>query len=192
MSIKYFFQQGLFVVRNRYVSNLLSSIRIMYFSLAGMRIGKYTYLPRIYITWPHQVSIGQFCKLEKGITFKFDGIHSEGPSIIIGDNVFIGSFCEFNINCNIFVGSNVGIASGCRFIDHDHGVKKEILIGLQPSVKAPITISDDVWLGCNVVVLKGVSIGRGAVVAAGSVVTKSIPDYEIWAGVPARCIKERI
>ena len=54
-----------------------------------------------------------------------------------------------------------------------------------------IILEDDVWIGVNAVVLKGVTIGRGAIVAAGSVVTKSIGAYEIWAGVPARKIRVR-
>ena len=56
----------------------------------------------------------------------------------------------------------------------------------QPTAKGAIKIADDVWLGANVIVLKGVTIGRGAIVGAGAVVTKSIPEYEIWAGVPAK------
>ena len=55
----------------------------------------------------------------------------------------------------------------------------------------PIIIGRDVWIGCNVVVLKGSNIGNGAIVAAGSVVTKSISENEVWAGVPARKIGER-
>jgi acetyltransferase-like isoleucine patch superfamily enzyme len=54
-----------------------------------------------------------------------------------------------------------------------------------------IIIGENVWLGCNVAVLKGANIGDGAVVAAGAVVTKSIPPYEIWGGVPAKKIGER-
>ena len=61
----------------------------------------------------------------------------------------------------------------------------------QPCPDAPIVLEDDVWLGVNVVVLKGVTIGRGAVVGAGAIVTKSIPACEIWAGVPARKVGTR-
>jgi acetyltransferase-like isoleucine patch superfamily enzyme len=52
-------------------------------------------------------------------------------------------------------------------------------------------LEEDVWLGCHVVVLMGVKIGRGAVVAAGAIVNKNIPSYEIWGGVPAKKIGER-
>ena len=63
--------------------------------------------------------------------------------------------------------------------------------GEQKPVNAPIIIGDDVWLGVNVVILKGVNIGRGAIVAAGSVVTKSIAPYEIWGGMPAKKMSDR-
>ena len=58
-------------------------------------------------------------------------------------------------------------------------------------VKAPVVIEDDVWLGTHVVVLPGVTIGKGAIIGASSVVTKDIPAYEVWAGVPAKFIKRR-
>ena len=55
----------------------------------------------------------------------------------------------------------------------------------------PVTIEDDVWCGANVTILKGVTIGRGSVVAAGAVVTKSFPPYSIIGGVPAKLLKMR-
>lgn len=60
-----------------------------------------------------------------------------------------------------------------------------------PENDAPVTIEDDVWCGANVTILKGVTIGRGTVVAAGAVVTKSFPPYSIIGGVPARLLKMR-
>ena len=61
----------------------------------------------------------------------------------------------------------------------------------QAGVIAPIVVERDVWLGVNVVVLKGVRVGEGAIVGAGAVVTKSVPCGEIWGGVPARRIGQR-
>lgn len=191
MSIKYFVQQSFFVFRFRCIKKCLAFFRKQKLLLFGMQIGKGTSIPPIYITWPHQVSIGKNCNLEHGIYFKYDGIWSGGPSIIIEDEVFIGSGCEFNSNCGIKIGRYSNIASGCRFIDHDHGMKSGFLIGPQPSVKMEIELGEDVWLGCNVVVLKGVKIGNGVVIAAGAVVTKSIPANQIWGGVPARLLGDR-
>ena len=157
-----------------------------------MRIGDGIKLPRIYVTWPHQVQIGNGCLLESGTIFKYDGIWVPGPSLVIGDGSFLGSSCEFNIRRGITIGRDCLIASGCRFIDHDHGIsRRDRPMKEQLGGEASITLEDDVWLGCNVVVLKGVRIGRGSVVGAGAVVTKSIPSYEIWAGVPAALLKVR-
>lgn len=61
----------------------------------------------------------------------------------------------------------------------------------QEQTGAPITIGQDVWLGANTVVLKGVKIGRGAIVGAGTILTKSVGEYEIWAGVPGKYIRTR-
>jgi acetyltransferase-like isoleucine patch superfamily enzyme len=144
------------------------------------------------MTWPHKVSIGEGCVLESAILFKHDGPWSSGISIEIGHGVFIGRGCEFNIRKHIQIGHDSLIGSGCKFIDHDHGIIRGT-IGMreQESEDVAITVERDVWLGVNVVVLKGVTIGEGAVVGAGAVVTKSIPPFEIWGGVPARKIGER-
>lgn len=156
-----------------------------------MSVGNGTTLPYLNFTWPHQVKIGKFCIIEKGTYFKYDGVWVGGPRICIGDYSFIGSCCEFNIRNSIIIGDNSLIASGCKFIDHDHGISLGKLINSQIGQESAIVIGGGAWLGCNVIVLKGVHIGSGSVVAAGSVVTKSIPSNEIWAGVPAHRIGVR-
>jgi hypothetical protein len=62
-----------------------------------MQIGSGTLLPKVHVTWPHQVSLGANCRLEHDIYFKFDGIYAPGPSILIRDRVFLGFGCEFNV-----------------------------------------------------------------------------------------------
>jgi len=156
-----------------------------------MKIGKRTSIPKIFTTWPHQVNLGSECILEHHIYFKYDGIWQSGASIIIGNRVFIGSGCEFNIRKGIVVGDNSLIGSGCRFIDHDHGIKLEKLIREQQGTEKSIKIGKNVWIGSNVVILKGVEIGDGAIVAAGSVVTKNVPSNNIVAGIPAKIIQNR-
>lgn len=180
-----------FVYRSRYLNELLSFYRKLYFSIMGMKIGKGTIMSRLFVLWPHQVSIGVNCSLEHDIHFKYDGIWSKGPSIRVGDNVFLGAACEFNIRASIDIGNDSLIGSGCKFIDHDHGILPGELIRTQAGPEAAIKIGADVWLGCNVIILKGVEIGNGAIVAAGAVVTKSIPLMEIWGGIPAKKIGTR-
>ena len=171
-------------------ANVVARLQTFWLRLCGAKIGKYSICERCSLTWPHQVQIGSRCQLEPDIFFKFDGIWSPGPSIIIGDGAFVGRGCEFNIRKKIIVGRGSAIASGCKFIDHDHGITG-VRLDETPGVEAEIVIGDHVWLGCNVVVLKGITIGNSAVVGAGAVVTKSIPAGEIWAGVPARVVGAR-
>lgn len=187
----YLVQHGFFVIRHRFIAAIHRAFRKLSLSLLGMKIGDGTVLSKLYVTWPNQVAIGTNCMLEHDIHFKFDGIWESGPAIILNDNVFVGFGCEFNIRKSIVIGANTLIASGCKFIDHDHGITPGELMRKQPGPELPIRIGANVWLGCNVVVLKGVEIGDGAVVAAGAVVTKLIQPNEIWAGVPARKIGER-
>lgn len=143
------------------------------------------------ITWPHKLTIGKHTSIEHNVFFKYDGPYSEGKSIFIGNNVFIGANCEFNIKKKITVGNNTLIASGCKFIDHDHGKVKYELMRIQYGPEAEITIEEDVWIGVNAIVLKGVTIGKGAVIAAGAIVNKNVPNYQIWGGIPAKKIGER-
>lgn len=191
MQFTYFIQQSLFILRIRYFNKVTSFCRRIYLQILGMEIASGVIIPKLYINWPHQVSIGKKCILEHGIYFKYAGIWTKGPSIIIEEQVFIGAACEFNILCGIKISKYANIASGCKFIDHDHGTDVGMLMGPQQAIKQEVVIGEDAWLGCNVIVLKGVTIGKGAVVAAGAVVTKSIPVNEIWGGVPAKFIKKR-
>jgi acetyltransferase-like isoleucine patch superfamily enzyme len=156
-----------------------------------MRIGKGAVFGSLWITWPHQVRLGSRCRLEQNVYLKFDGLWQEGPSIIIGDDCFIGSNCEFNIRMRIMIGNECLIASGVRFIDGDHGAALGTPMRRQSGTVAEIGIEDDVWIGANAVILKGVTIGKGAIVGAGAVVTRSVPPLAIVVGIPAREIGRR-
>ena len=174
-------------------SRAVAHVRTAWWRMQGMQIGAGTLLPRMQVTWPHQVSLGKNVVLEHDIFFKYDGIYAPGPSIILRDNVFVGAGCEFNVRRRIEIGADCLIASGCKFIDHDHDVaRRDLPVREQAAgAEAEIVLGVDVWLGVSVVVLKGVHIGKGAIVAAGAVVTHDIGDYEIWGGIPARKIGER-
>ena len=106
---------------------------------------------------------------------------------MIDRNSYIG------VHQTITIGRNVLIAAYYYIISGNHCyASRQIPIQKQGFfLGKPITIGDDVWLGTHVVVLEGVNIGTGAVVGTGSLVNKDIPPYEIWAGVPAKFIKER-
>lgn len=117
------------------------------------------------------------------------------PEIIIGDNVSIQKDCHIGAINKIILGDNVLLASKVFISDHSHGeITKEALL-LPPSQrrlysKGPVVIEDNVWLGENVVVLPGVTIGENSIVGANAVVTKSIPKNSVVGGNPARVIRE--
>lgn len=106
--------------------------------------------------------------------------------LTIGDNTFINCGSLISAQNEITIGKNCDIATGVIIMDSDfHGTEGE-----DSKVKmSSVIIEDDVWLATRVVVLKGVRIGKGAVIATGAVVTKDIPPYAIAAGVPAKVLK---
>lgn len=132
-------------------------------------------------------SAGDICIGEK--------LMSMGPlNIKVGAGTLkIGKRCFFNhnvsITCNggITIGDDCNIANNVVIVDHDHIIEREGANG--KTYSDSIVIGDRVWIGANAVITKGVSVGTGSVIAAGAVVTRSIPPHEIWGGVPARLIK---
>lgn len=174
------------------IGNMRDRTETTLLRLRGSDIGSGTILAGIDITFPHQLKVGNNCVIEKGTWFRHDGWSELGPNIVIGSRVFMGRGCQFLIQSSIEIGDDCSIATGCKFIDFDHCTDDlNVPINTQNCERYPIRIQDDVWLGTNVVVLRGVTIGSGAVIAAGAVVTKQVPPYEIWGGVPAKRIGVR-
>jgi galactoside O-acetyltransferase len=116
-----------------------------------------------------------------------DGIRL-GNGASIGQDVIISSADGGRID----IGDQVLIGPRAILIAANHDYERtDTPIILQGHVAKPITIESDVWIGANCVVVGGVTIGRGSVVAAGAVVTKDVPPMEVWGGVPAKFIKRR-
>lgn len=167
--------------------------RIALLRMRGAQIGSGTRIPpRTLFTWPHQVKLGNRCILQPDIFFNFDHYWTPGPSIVIGDRVFIGRGCEFNIRRHLDIGDDCLIASGCTFTDSNHGRNPDEPMNRQPVESNPIVLGRNVWIGARCVILQGVLIGDAAVVGAGAVVTKNIPPGEVWGGVPARPLKKSV
>lgn len=166
--------------------------RKIYLQLLGAKIGPRTRVPRCEVPWPHQIQIGSGCLLEPDIYFKFDGYWHPGPSIVIGNHVFIGRGVEFNVQGRVEIGDDSGIGSGCVLADHNHSTAIEGRRMRDQTMEiASIIIGRDVIVGVNSVILRGVRIGDGAVVGAGSVVVETIPAGEIWVGNPAKKLRDR-
>lgn len=115
----------------------------------------------------------------------------QGGSITIGQGTHVQSGCNLTAaKGSIRIGDNVQLAPRCALYPYQHGfASREAPIVRQPiTTRGDIVIEDDAWLGVGVIVLDGVTIGRGAVVGAGAVVTESVSPYAIAVGVPARVI----
>lgn len=117
-------------------------------------------------------------------------VHKRGV-VRIGNDCTVHPQCVFITNNKITIGDNCRIACGCKFVSGNHRVAKNKLIRNQKVKVGTVEVGNDCWFGVDVKVLSNVKIGDGAVLGAGAVVTKNVPPYEIWAGVPAKKIGER-
>ena len=111
------------------------------------------------------------------------------PLITCGDNFYANAHCH--ILGEITFGDNVLIGPKVIIWGRDHGTDKSSPMNTQTYTRKPITIGNDVWIGACSIILKGVKIGDGAIVGAGSVVTKDVEPYSVVAGNPAKLIKYR-
>ena len=110
-----------------------------------------------------------------------------GGRLEIGSRTFINSGVSICAQESVTIGKNCAIGNYTLIMDTDFHNPAD---HTQQSISKPIVIEDDVWLAARVTVLKGVRIGRGAVVAAGAVVTKDVPPCTLVGGVPAKIIKQ--
>ena len=162
------------------------------------------------------ISIGKFTKISYASIRAQNGCHLTigNQSIIEGNIIFERPNAQISIGNRTFVGgssiiaatqinfgSDILVAWGCTFVDHDsHAImfddrKNDVInwaIGKKDWTKVdsqPIVVKNKAWIGFNSIILKGITIGEGAIVAAGSVVTKDVPAYSIVAGNPARVVR---
>lgn len=132
------------------------------------------------------IIVGRRVFLHRHVKLSASGA-GEKAVIEIGDKSYIGDNTEIHAGKSVKIGSGVNIAWGCSIMDRDY----HKFCSDKESVKG-VVIENHVWIGCNCTVLKGVTIGEGAVIAAGSVVTKSVPPRTLAAGNPAKVIRENV
>lgn len=118
----------------------------------------------------------------------FLGVVKMGSNSSISNNSFLNGGTE-----GIIIGNDVMIAPNCVLVAFDHGMSDlETPMIKQPWKYSKIVIDDDVWIGANCTIAKGVHIGKGCIVGANSVVTKDVSPYSIVGGVPAKVIGSRL
>lgn len=126
-------------------------------------------------------------KLKRGAVL-YSGFTIRKPNkISIGKGTVVGYNCELDGRMGLTIGKNVNISSNVKFytLQHDYNSIDFAAVG------APVIIEDYVWVSVRAIVLPGVTIGKGAVIAAGAIVTKNVESYAIMGGVPAKKIGER-
>lgn len=145
---------------------------------------------------PHPLRIAAFRlalgNLGKGVLIDYGTYFRYPGKIKIGNNVSINRGCELYaaqlaMGGTITIGNNVALGPHVKVFAGGHDYKTINLI----DTAGPVVIDDFVWVGGNTTILQGVHIGEGAVIGAGSVVTRDIPPYSIAVGSPARVIKSR-
>jgi len=105
----------------------------------------------------------------------------------IDTHTHVNEGCLIDARGGIHIGSNVSISHRCSLVTGSHNVLDSDFAG----IFAPITISNDVFIGANATILQGITVHRGAIVCAGAVVTKDVAEYNIVAGIPAQMISLR-
>jgi acetyltransferase-like isoleucine patch superfamily enzyme len=151
---------------------------------------RFTALP--YIVGHAKITIGDDCTFNY---FKVDtGRFVDEPELVIGNRCYFSTGVIFSVNQRITIGDGVGVAAGCVIADsgsHPSDPERRARGELMSADEiAPVTIGDYAWIGRNCQIQKGVTIGRGAVVAGGSVVVSDVPDGALAMGVPARFVKQ--
>lgn len=138
--------------------------------------------------YPKNISLGNSMVLKKGARIC---PCNEKATISIGDNTTVGYHTYMFASEKIEIGDNCLIAPFVYIVDSDHSIEKSLPINQQPNLTAPILIGNDVWIGTSAKILKGVTIGNGAVIAAGALVKDDVEPYSIVGGIPAKKISER-
>lgn len=137
---------------------------------------------------PQQIEIGDQVYIGHYTILK--GYHKN--RMVIGSGAWIGQQCFLHSAGGIEIGRNVGIGPGVRIITSLHAEEGRHLAILHSRIElAAVTIEDDSDIGVGALILPGVTVGRGAQVGAGAVVTRDVPPYAVVAGVPARVLRMR-
>jgi acetyltransferase-like isoleucine patch superfamily enzyme len=194
-----------------YINFLKNPIKKFICLLRGVKSGTNVYIsPKVEINAPRKVTLGSDVVIEEysrimcygeeasinigEATFIRPYVHikADHGKIIIGKNCSVNEYCVLLGHGNLVIGDEVHIATHTVIIPMNHiHTNPDIPISQQGISKKGVTIEDDVWIGASVVILDGVTIGRGSVIGAGSVVTKSIEPYSIAVVNPARVVKKR-
>jgi len=140
------------------------------------------------------IQMGNNISIHRNTVIECTGVIRElGEGLIIGNNVGIAQNCFIQVRGTVRLGSNIMFGPNVSIFSENHGYQRtDITMLEQPTSRKGVVIEDDVWLGTRCVILDGVTIGKGSIIAAGAIVNISVPPYSVVAGVPAKVIKSRL
>jgi maltose O-acetyltransferase len=167
---------------------MFKSYKLFYFLQALLKYLPFRFciLLRRWVYRPFFKQIGKNVEIHDNVLFKFPA------EISIGDNTKIAQGCILVGSSGLIIGQNVMIGAGTKIITSSHNFSNlDIPMINQGLSFNPITIENDVWFGFNTVVLGGVTIETGSIIAANAVITKNIESFVIVGGIPGRIIKQR-
>jgi len=168
---------------------VISFVYVTILRLFQVTIGKNVMIwPRVYIAKGYtngkkgRITIEESCEISTGTILK-----AYGGEIIIGRNTFLGEYVIIYGHGGVIIGQHTLIAMHTCIVSSNHTIgNRNTLIRSLGDIPLPVKIGNDVWIGAGAKILGGVTIGDGCIVAAGAVVTKSLPPYSIVMGVPAQ------
>jgi len=162
------------------------------------RLGLSSKESNVRINYPFVISHPELISIGKGTTIleysriqPYPEITDQTPHVRIGSRCFLGYRLCILAGADISIGDDVLFASDVSIVSHNHGINPD---GESPYIRQklrvlPIKIGNNCWVGDKAIILPGVEIGNGCVIGGGAVVSKSIPEYSIAVGNPARVIK---
>ncbi len=160
------------------------------------RFNQFGWRSRLYscdmLTNPKLINIGKRVIIYKGARLEAIGdISGNKPKLIIGDGTVVQFYFHCGAASSVIIGNDVLIAGHVYITDHDHVYDDYELSTIKSGklISKPVTIENGCWLGEGCSILKGVTIGERAVVAANAVVTRDVPPATVVAGIPAKVIK---
>ena len=153
--------------------------------------GLYMYQGLPYVAGDLRLRIGEQCKISAQ-TSLVAGHVFDAPTLTLGDHTNVGPGVVISVSKSVTIGSHVRIGSGVNIshnASHPEDPIERRTQAVSPESVRPVIIEDDVWIGTQAKIMPGVKIGRGAIVATGSVVTRDVPPMSVVAGAPARFVR---
>jgi acetyltransferase-like isoleucine patch superfamily enzyme len=169
-------------------------VNIIILKQHGVIVGKNTEVHHVFIFNKGKISLGENVRLN---SFPDGSMHKTALSTYtINATIDIGDNSKLNgtvLHCNekIFIGKDCLIGPGTVILDNDsHRVLKDPVERRKSPVSKPVMIEDNVWIGMNCIIMKGVHIGSNSIIAAGTIVTKDVPDDSLFGGNPGAVIRK--